>query len=121
MASRCATASGSTSTSMTDDELYARGTRTLLASWEAYARASHGAAVLRLPGVVAAVFPAEPERSVYNNAVLDRGLGTAARAGAADALEGAYAGAGVARFAAWVHESDPPMRAHLQRRGYVPD
>ena len=32
-----------------------------------------GAVVRRLPGVAAAVFPDEPERSVYNNAVLARG------------------------------------------------
>ena len=57
--------------------LYLRGSDTLLASWEAYARGATGAAVHRLPGV--------------------------------------------ARFAAWVHESDEPMRAELERRGYALD
>lgn len=49
-------------------ELYLRGSGTLLASWEAYARGAVGAAVLRLPGI-------------YNVGTLEharrRGLGTA--------------------------------------------
>ena len=40
----------------TDAELYLRGTETLLASWEEYARGASGAVVLHLPGVAAAVF-----------------------------------------------------------------
>ena len=102
-------------------ELYLRGSDTLLASWEAYARGATGAAVHRLPGVAAAVFPHEPERAVYNNALLDRDLGAGDRTGALDAMEAAYAAAGVARFAAWVHESDEPMRGELERRGYTLD
>ena len=107
--------------SPTDAELYLRGRDTLLASWEAYARGATGAALHRLPGVAAAVFPNEPERAVYNNAFLDRDLGAGERAGALDAMEAVYAGAGVARFAAWVHESDEPMRAELEQRGYTRD
>ena len=34
-------------------------------------------------------------------------------------LEAAYAAAGVAHFAVWVHESDQAMRADLERRGYT--
>jgi GNAT superfamily N-acetyltransferase len=107
--------------SPTDAELYLRGRDTLLASWEAYARGATGAALHRLPGVAAAVFPNEPERAVYNNALLDRDLGASERAGVLDAMEAVYAGAGVARFAAWVHESDEPMRAELEQRGYTLD
>jgi GNAT superfamily N-acetyltransferase len=107
--------------SPTDAELYLRGRDTLLASWEAYARGAAGAALHRLPGVAAAVFPHEPERAVYNNALLDRDLGASERAGALDAMEAAYAAAGVARFAAWAHESDEPMRAELERREYTLD
>jgi GNAT superfamily N-acetyltransferase len=36
-------------------------------------------------------------------------------------MEAVYAAAGVARFAAWVHESDEPMRAELEQRGYTLD
>jgi ribosomal protein S18 acetylase RimI-like enzyme len=75
--------------------------------------------VIRSAGVASAVFPEEPERSVYNNAVLERGLGAAQRTKALDALAAAYASASVERYAAWVHESDEAMRGALEARGYV--
>ena len=75
----------------------------------------------RLPGVAAAVFPHEPERAVYNNALLERDLGAGERADALELMEAAYAAAGITRFAAWVHESDPAMRAEVERRGYTLD
>ena len=106
---------------LTDDELYARGTETLLASWEQYARGAPGATLHRLAGVTAAVFPNEPERRVYNNALLERDLCVSQRADAVSTMEAAYEAAGVTRFAAWVHESDAPMRAALERRGYTLD
>jgi ribosomal protein S18 acetylase RimI-like enzyme len=99
-------------------QLCLRGTETMLASWDAYADGSRGATVVRLPGVAAAVFPTEPERSVYNNAVLAHGLGRAERADALDAMEAAYASAAIARYAAWVHETDRAMRTDLEARGY---
>jgi len=71
----------------TESELYRRGAATLVASWEEYARGAVGAAVHRLPGVAAAVFPNEPERGVYNNALLERDLAAAERADALDAME----------------------------------
>ena len=58
-----------------DNDLYIRGAATLLAAWEEYARGSARAAVRRLSGVAAAVFPSDPERAVYNNTLLDRDLG----------------------------------------------
>lgn len=103
----------------TDGDLYARGVQTLLASWDAYAGAASGGAVKRLPGVAVAVFPDEPERSFYNNALLERDLGAGGRAAALAAMEAAYADVGVPRFAAWVHESDEAMRSDLERRGYT--
>ena len=105
-------------TVINDADLYVRGMQTLLASWEVYADGAPGATVLRLPGLAAAVFPNEPERAVYNNAVLERDLGPLERADAVDAMEAAYEAAGVGHFAAWVHESDVPMRINLERRGY---
>ncbi len=108
-------------TAFLDSELYARGAATLVASWEAYVPGAAGAAVRRTPGVASAVFPNEPERSVYNNALLDRDLAAAERADALDAMEAAFAGAGITRFAAWVHESDTAMRGDLERRGYTFD
>jgi hypothetical protein len=105
-------------TVVTDIDLYRRGSATLLASWAAYARGATGAALRRLPGVAAAVFPGGPERTVYNNALLEPDLPADARRVAVDAMEAAYAGAGVHAFAAWVHESDEAMRADLQARRY---
>jgi ribosomal protein S18 acetylase RimI-like enzyme len=102
----------------TDDALYARGAATLLASWEEYARGSKDAALVRRAGVAAGVFPHPPERSVYNNALLTRGLSGREGREALEAMEDAYAGAGVERFAAWVHESDGRMQEELERRGY---
>jgi ribosomal protein S18 acetylase RimI-like enzyme len=106
---------------LTDDELYRRGTATLLASWAEYARGAAGAALHRMPGVAAAVFPDGPERQIYNNALLERGQPAEKRAEAIEAMEAAYAGAGVDRFAAWVHEGDPAMGRDLERRGYTVD
>ena len=94
--------------------LYRRGVETLLASWEAYVEGSAGAALCRLDGVSAAVFPAEPEHAIYNNALLFE-------ADAIAAMESLYAAAGVERFAAWVHESDAELARALERRGYVLD
>src|SRR4051794_14537376 len=111
----------SSTTPISGADLYRRGAETLLGSWATIARGARDAAVLRLPGVAAAVFPAGPERSIYNNALLERDLGPAERAAALDAMQAAYASAGVTRFAAWTHESDHGMRADLEARGYAID
>ena len=102
----------------TDTELYRRGCATLVASWAEYARACEAAAVRRLPGVEVAVFPRDPERAVYNNALLRRDAPAAA---ALDGLEAAYEAAGVRHFAAWVHDSDEAARVALLARGYTLD
>jgi hypothetical protein len=95
---------------VSDADLYLRGAETLVASWQEYARGASGAAIRRLPGVVAAIFPEAPERLVYNNALVERDLTAAERSNALDAMEAAYAAAGVTRFAAWLHGSDYGMR-----------
>lgn len=106
---------------MTDDELYERGMRTAEACWAAFARATPRAAVHHPSHVAVAVFPDNPERSIYNNAILSRGLAPAERAAALDAMEELYAASGVDRFAAWVHESDHAMQDELRRRRYTAD
>ena len=112
---------GEVTVQVADVELRRRGDATLLASWDAYARAASGAALVRLPGVAAAVFPYGPERAVYNNALLEPDLPAGARTAALDAMEARYAAAGVTRFAAWIRETDDTLRGDLQRRGYVLD
>jgi GNAT superfamily N-acetyltransferase len=104
---------------LTDTDLYRRGSETLLASWAEYARGRSGAALRRLPGVAVAVFTNEPERAVYNNALLERDLTAAAAASVVEAMESVYLAAGVTHFAAWVHESDVNLRGDLERRGYL--
>src|SRR4051812_16779241 len=74
-----------------DIDLYRRGVDTAIAARAVIARGSRDAAVVRAPGVAAGVFPHEPERSIYNNAVLEHGLGRADRAAAIDAMEVTYA------------------------------
>lgn len=102
-----------------DADLYRRGARTLVASWQEYARGASGPDVRRLLGVVVAIFPEEPERRFYNNALIERDLTAAERSDALDALEAAYAAVGVTRFAAWVHKSDDGMRDAVEARGYM--
>jgi hypothetical protein len=104
-----------------DRDLYERGIATVLASWEVYARGSRGASVIRFPGAAVAVFPTEPERRVYNNAVLECTFRSASRGPTIDAVENAYATADIDRFAVWVHEADATTRAELERRGYAID
>jgi GNAT superfamily N-acetyltransferase len=106
---------------LTDVELYQRGNETLIASWVAYARCATLASVRRYPGVTTAIFPCEPERGIYNNAILDRNLGLRARTDALAAMQAGYAAAGVDRFAAWVHEADSATRFDLERLGYTLD
>jgi ribosomal protein S18 acetylase RimI-like enzyme len=101
-----------------NSDLYRRGMATLVAAWAEDARGARDAALHRLPGVAAAIFPHEPERSFFNNALLNRALSARGRSDALNAMESAYAAADVARFAAWVHESDQPMQNDLVRRGY---
>jgi len=107
--------------SITDAELYDLGAETLLASWQLYARGASGASLHRFAGVAIAVFPDEPERGVYNNALLERDLSAVERGDAIAAMQGVYEQAGVTRFAAWVHESDAAMRSDLEGRGYTVD
>jgi ribosomal protein S18 acetylase RimI-like enzyme len=108
---------------MTAAGLYQRGIETLIASWQAYASCATGASVQRRAGLTAAVFPRDPERGVYNNALLDHAFinSAAALPGALAQTRAAYAEAGVERFAVWVHETDPAAQRGLERLGFVLD
>jgi hypothetical protein len=55
----------------TDVDLWLRGTETLLASSEEYARAATDPALQRFPGVATAFFRNGPERAVYKNVPQD--------------------------------------------------
>jgi ribosomal protein S18 acetylase RimI-like enzyme len=102
----------------TENDFYRRGSATLLAAWDVDARGSAGAELILSDGFAAAVFPSEPERSFFNNVLLRRGLTRAERRHAIEAVESAYADAGVDRYAAWAHESDGALRVELSGSGY---
>lgn len=104
-------------TTRTSDEL-ARATRTVVSSWEGIAAGTAGASVVRGDGLVAAVFPAGPERDIYNNAILDPAHDRTTRPAAIDAAVALYGDAGVERFALWIHEHDDRLAGALAARGF---
>ena len=104
--------------SVNEDELYERMAAGLVAASRHFAAASPAAFVLDEPGVSIDVFTTQPDRTIYNNALFDRGLSTAARDAAIAAMEAAYARAGVEGYAAWAHESDPRLIDDLLGCGY---
>lgn len=78
---------------------------------------SDGARVLERDGVVAALVPATPERSVINSVVYER---AGALAAAYDALAAAYDEIGAA-WTVWVHDGDADTAALLKANGHVLD
>jgi len=94
-------------------DVLARCVASLVASWERYAEWTPGATVLRDDDAAVGVFPAGPERDVFNNAVV---LGEAQRALAT--IADAYGAAGIDRYAVWVHESRADAARVLERAGY---
>jgi GNAT superfamily N-acetyltransferase len=88
-------------------------------SLEAFVRvlgtASERSAVVERDGVVAAVVPATPERSVLNS-VTYRDAGSLGAA--IDELARAYEGAGVRAWTVWVPEGDRDATAALEEAGH---
>jgi ribosomal protein S18 acetylase RimI-like enzyme len=103
---------------LTQRTLYERMEANMVAAWDEVAAGSPDASLERLPGAVAGLFPAGPERDFYNNALLARGLDGAESTKAVSAVARAYAEAGVGKYAVWAHESEAASIAELQRRGY---
>ena len=101
-----------------DLALFERQVHSLVASWAKYATGSTGAEVREEDGATICVFPSEPERLVYNNALITRGLDRAAAGAAIEAIERTYGEAGIDGYAAWAHESDQATIAELRERGY---
>lgn len=103
---------------ITDQDLAERNRRTLLACFEQDARGSHGARVVRAPGIAVAVFVTPPEGAYLNNAVLEASVSDTERAAAVAFAEHEYAAAGVAEFAIWIDEHDDAGERFLADRGY---
>jgi ribosomal protein S18 acetylase RimI-like enzyme len=106
---------------MSSRTLYDRMLANLVASWERYAVVAPGAVVAHVAGAFVAAFPAPPERTVYNNAVLDRGLDVAHAHTAVNAIEEVYGNAAIDGYAVWAHESDGASIVALEERGYRVD
>jgi GNAT superfamily N-acetyltransferase len=103
---------------MTAPTLAERGIATALACWAENARGSAEARLVRHPGVAVAVFPSEPEREFFNNAVLAAGLPAAAAAEAIGIMRDEYAAAGISEYAAWVLPGEDAMADELLSHGY---
>jgi hypothetical protein len=107
-------------TVLTNADLYLRGAETLLASFGGVCPRGDRCCGAALPRCCHCRLPERVRaRRLQQRAPRARDLAAAERADALDAMEAAYAAAGVTRFAAWVHESDEAMRGDLKRRGYT--
>jgi GNAT superfamily N-acetyltransferase len=82
---------------------------------ESLAAATAEASLLRRPGVVAAISPRTPDRSLFNSVAYER---PAALADAVDDLRSAYRGAGVRAWTVWTPAADRHSARLLERRGH---
>ena len=104
---------------LTEAELSDRGTATLVASWQEYAGEAVGATLRRLPASRAGRLRMGPSAPSTTTPSSTANLTVAEWATAIEAMEDAYASAGITRYAAWVREHDEAMRDDLMRRGYT--
>src|SRR5919198_5573887 len=86
--------------------------------WPAFAASTRGGSVVELPGILAGVVPAMPERSVVN-CVLYEDAG--ALESGLEELAAAYDRAGVNAWTVWVYETDEPAQAVLGAAGHALD
>jgi GNAT superfamily N-acetyltransferase len=77
-----------------------------------------GGSVLSDEGVLAAIVPGAPERSVFNSVFYEDGEHLLA---ALDRIAGAYEDAGVRAWTVWVPEEDRDVAAGLERAGHLLD
>ncbi len=104
-------------TTWTDAALYARVRACLDHELRLFA-SGPGSRLVERAGVLAAIVPGSPERSLFNSiARTDH----AALLAAYDELAAAYAAAGVRAFTIWLDPDDPADRAALIARGHVLD
>ncbi len=99
---------------MDADVLRTRVLDSMFGTWRLLA-AAPGARAVERPGLLAAIVPATPERSVFNSVVYDD---AGALAAAREELEGLYAEAGVRAWTVWVPESDSESARLLEAAGH---
>lgn len=85
---------------------------------ELFGGCSERSSVARMPGVVASVSPATPERSIFNSVLA---AGAAPLAAALDELDAIYREAGIRAWTVWVPDHDREAATLLAGRGHVLD
>jgi GNAT superfamily N-acetyltransferase len=85
---------------------------------EAFGSAAASSLLIRREGLLAAVVPASPQRSLFNSVYYDD---PAALAAEAEALEEAYRSHGVRAWTVWVPEEDRESARLLAARGHAMD
>lgn len=103
---------------LTDGELYARARDLVKYEIALFGEASESSELIVLPGVVASVNPATPDRSVFNGVLADS---TAELLDSYALLEERYARAGVRAFTVWGESGDEALARALGERGHVLD
>lgn len=101
-----------------ESEWLARMHRSMEAAWRGLAAGSEGGHLVEAEGVVAAVVPALPGRSVFNSVLYERPEDLAA---ARDRVARAYDEAGVYAWTVWVPEADRASAELLAAAGHVLD
>jgi GNAT superfamily N-acetyltransferase len=99
-------------------EWWARMHLSMAHAWRTLAAGSRGAHLVELGGVMAAVVPAIPERSVFNSVLYDR---PEQLARVRDELARTYEDAGVRAWTVWVPEHDRDTAELLASAGHVLD
>jgi len=103
---------------MDRDELRRRAIDGVEAEIELFAGGSEEGSLVRMPGVVASVSPATPERSIFNSVLAS---GAEPLAAAHGRLDAAYRDAGVRAWTVWVPDDDRKTAELLADRGHLLD
>jgi GNAT superfamily N-acetyltransferase len=103
---------------VSDDELRRLAIDGVAAEIRFFGAGHPGSRVLKLNGVLAAVVPAAPDRSVFNSVAYES---PAALAAAIDGLAATYERAGVRAWTVWVPDDDHASAALLGEHGHALD
>ncbi len=99
-------------------ELRARAIGGVREQVEAFGSAHSNSALVKRPGLLAAVVPSSPQRSFFNSVFYDDPAMLSAEI---DALTEAYDSHGVNAWTVWVPDEDRDSARMLAARGHVPD
>jgi GNAT superfamily N-acetyltransferase len=103
---------------MDRDELRRRVIDGVEGEIELFGGCSERSSIVRMPGVVASVSPATPDRSIFNSVIAS---GPDALSAALDRLSSLYRDAGVRAWTVWVPDDDRASAALLDGAGHVLD